>query len=844
LVSTILLLLAISAAMVSANNLELNHSFATTGDIQPAKWRMKLEFNQPVSVLEVSKRITIKIDNKPGSFKIINSLSHEGEELEKSLPPERKIFVIGPEKETIASSTIQVIAAKGLYSADGQSFMPNDIMVNFRTSASISLLGNEPFFFEKDDKGIFIDMSEDVKDFKLKKHLRIFPPVGYFTVSRQYYNDRHRYKIAGKFVTGRKYEIRINGGAVEGESQLLNNAKISFTAKGPAPEIAFGANRSVLELKSRQLVPLSFTGVGNFKCQLMRIPAFFGPAMESLTAFAEAEDRRPNENNIAKVEGEVKQRIDSAAARLDNQMLDIVKQFENLKAFAATNKTADIEAFLSPAFSSDSQAFLGSENPDQAYHFSLPLDFRPEPEKGGSVIVNVSETDVESGQIAARLFQVTDLAITYKFSRNEILLWITSIETGKPSADTAIMLVDKSGRHFFPGRTNHDGLLRINEAASVPFITFAGNVPQAGNASITIAELVIAAAASAADSSFISLNTNRFFPAAVTQSSPDLRLDLSGKGHVFTERGVYKPGETVFWKATARSYRDNGIVPMAGDKVKVIVTTSRGEDIYDEVHTFNDYGTCSGSIQLKNFHPLGQYNLRLVEVASDTADAQNNSNAATASASVSEARAFGQTRPEWDYLMNRTPGTVNQPASSESDTDEEKTFVSTSFQVQEFEPPRHFVKIDMTSEKRKIRQIVGRESDQLFLDCKIKAAYYTGGPVRHAKVQWTAHLTERDSSVSGYPLFQFGNNDIQKELIESGNSILDKNGELTISLPVSQSVQSGLNSIEISATVWTLIPDRYNCKPVLSRTSIPDRHFQTASGTYCRTGISDSGHRH
>ncbi len=95
------------------------------------------------------------------------------------------------------------------------------------------------------------------KDNKLKKHVRIFPSIGYFTVDRQYYSNRHAYKISGKFITGRKYQVRIAGGAVEGEDQLLAGGNVEFVSRGPDPQITFTADRSVLELRSLQMVPLS-----------------------------------------------------------------------------------------------------------------------------------------------------------------------------------------------------------------------------------------------------------------------------------------------------------------------------------------------------------------------------------------------------------------------------------------------------------------------------------------------------------------------------------------------------------------------------------------------------------
>ncbi|MBU1109147.1 MAG: hypothetical protein KKB51_20890 [Candidatus Riflebacteria bacterium] len=778
-------LLFLTGSVTAGEPFSFTHSFAITGDMQPTNWRLKLEFNRPVSILEISKRLSCQLGGINTKIKVINATSFDEQEEKRSLPPERKIFIIGPAAKKPATGSYEITLTKGIIAAESKEFISSNTVIKFSSKDAVTMSAVTPFFDRATEKGVYFDLSENVKDFKLRRHVKIFPPIGYYTVDRRYSSDRNLYRIAGNFVTGKKYEIQIIGGSIEGENQVLANAKSEFTAIGPQPQISFAADRSVLELKSRQLVPLTFTSVGNFKCQLTRVPAFFGPALESITAFAEAEEKRPQDSEGMRLNSTESQKISKAASNLDNMMLSFVKQQEALKLVGDTQIAAELKNFLTPDFSSDGKAFLGTDNPDREHFFSLPLDYRPEPEKGGSVIVNVNEIDVEGGQTATRLFQITDLAITYKFGRNELLVWVTSLETGKPVADASIMLVNKNGHSIFAGKTSQDGILRVNQDTEYPAISMENDVPKVSKAKLQICDLIIAAAAIPSDSSFIKLNTNRIYTSSIRQASPDTRYQLSANGNVFTERGVYRPGETTFWKATIREYNDNNIVAPVGTKVRVTVTTSRSEEIYNQELELNEFGTCSGSVEIKSFQPLGQYNIKVTRIE-EKIDMRPS-----------------KVDPEWDLLMNRAPANATVAGKNSSDSDENKEIVlcSTGFQVQEFEPPRHYVTLDMSQEKRSVRQIVGKDTEQNYLVCKIKGIYYTGGPVRHAKVQWTAHLTERNSEPAGFALYHFGNNDKQKELIEAGNSVLSKDGELSIALPVSNSVLSGLNSIEISATV-------------------------------------------
>lgn len=784
---SILLLSAAVSSSYALTTLEMSYKLPAEGKLQPSNWQLRLEFNQNVSVLEISRRIELKFNSKKVDFKIWNSTEIGADEEKKSLPPERKIFILRPAVVSNTSGSYQVSIDGKLASANGKFKLLKGKEVTFDTAIGTTLLWHEAYFSSPNNKGVRIYLSDRIRDYLLKKKLKIFPPIGYFSVNRQYSRNRNEYQISGKFITGKKYKIELLGGSLGEKNQALNPDSFEFTSCGPKPEIRFAADRSVLELHSRQTVPLSFANVGNFKCQLMKTPGYFGPWLDSLTIFPEVDEKRPNEITSFRESGETKKILDKSAAELDNLLLNCVNKFNALKALPNIDKINGLAEFLTPEFSSNSEGFMGSGDTDKEYYFSLPLDFRPEPTKGGNVVIRVNETDVENGQQATRLFQITDLSITYKFSKQELLLWITSIETGRPLSDVSIMLMLKNDTTLLPGKTDKNGLIRISQNNEYDSIKWNGNVPEQAKVQPLVSDMLIAAAATSTDNSFIRLNTNRLLPSSAKMAYPDQNAELGSKGHIFTERGVYKQNETIFWKATVREYANQAIKPVADEKVAITISDPRGEEIYSEQMVLNKFGTCSGSKKLTAYAPLGQYNLKVHRLV--TVDAKSRTSL----------------DPKWDFLMDRsiTRSSAGKSEKTESTKTEEKKILltSTGFQVQEFEPPRHYVDINMKVQKRIVKMIVGRETEQPYLECKVKSLYYTGGPVRHAKIQWTAHLTERDSSENKFPLYQFGNNTKIKELIESGNSVLDKNGELVLAIPVSQDVLSGINSIEITATV-------------------------------------------
>ena len=777
------LLLITSVLPAFENPLGFSYQLSGSGNVQPQDWQIRLEFDHPVSSLEISQNISLKFNKQNTKFEFHNSTELGENEQKKALPSERKVFIIKPAKIPQKPGDFQLIINKGLTAAN-QAKLQKKKIIEFSTVSGTTLLGFEPFFSSPTNKGVYIYLSDKIRDHLLKKKIRIFPPIGRFRVDRRYSRNRNKYRISGKFITGQKYKITIEGGSIGDKKHVLNPDSFSFVSCGPNPEIRFAADRSVIELKSRQLLPISFANTGDFKCQLMRIPPLFAPWLDSLTIFPEVEEQRENEFTSFRLQGKRKKSLEESAEQLDNLMLACVNRNKAIKQLDNRQAIPDLDNFLSPDFSSTSEGFIGSKDPDKEYYFALPLDIRPEPEKGGSVVIKLTENQKENGQQATRLFQITDLSITYKFSRKNLLIWITSMHSGKPLANVPLMIMLESDATLFPGKTNKDGLINISTESSYPAIKWKDNTPEITSVKAKISEMLIAAAATRSDSSFVRLNTNRLIPSSVNCAHIDKSSSLGAKAHLFTERGVYRPAETVFWKATLRSFAENQIRALNKKQIKVKIYNPRGEEVYCKTHKLNKFGTASDSFVLKSYSPLGRYDIKLYLLSENTTKAADGLS------------------PEWDFLMNRKPSKKLSKSAKNSESAKVENFLnSTGFQVQEFQPPRHYVEIKNKLETRMVETIVGQKSKVPFLKCTVKSRYYAGGPLRHAKIQWQAHLKECDTKISGYPLFQFGSNEQSNDLIEAGNSVLDKEGNLEISIPVSQEVLSGVKSIQLSATI-------------------------------------------
>lgn len=758
-----------------ASPLEVSWKLAQEGEFQPADWRLSLEFNRPVSVLELSKKVKYLTASATSMFTVINATDTDGALLPQPLPSERTRFVLAPKAAAKSGAPCRIDILPGLTAAGGEP-LAAPVKIEFEARETVDVLSVEPFYNIDEGRGIAVTVSEPVDTSALKRKLRILPPIGRIRVKKPD-ETGNIYHVTGALETGKSYQAEIRGGDIDGYSFIFMPRTVSFTAKGPGASLRFDADRSVVELRSRQLVPVSVTNLSGVRCQLTRIPPMFAPEFADLTALAANDARRPRSSSGMHASSDIEEAIASAAVFAEQKMVEGVNRLEEMKALAAPAGSNTNLSWFTGDFAQAAEPFFTNGAPDTSTRLSLPLSFRKDSTKGGAFLVQLLDPERPELKHATRLFQITDLSITYKFSATQLLVWVTSLETGKPAPDTAILLFTRDDKRLLLGSTDRDGVLIAQHGASFPTIDMSSGTAQMSVAPLNVADSAIVVAATADDAAFMQLDTNRFRPYSVTQAPPGNVTLRTRNAHVFTERGIYKPGETVQFKATLRSYLDNSIRAPASETVTIVITDARDEKILDQELVLNEYGTCSGSMKLKEFAPLGQYNLKVISSPSGTATVASLTNSVW----------------NWFFGGKEEKTTESQPARQE--------LTAVGFQVQHFEPPRHFVEIETETKSREIERVPGRRETEEYLEARIIGKYYTGGILRHAKVRWTARMVTIQPFIEGFDGYHFGGSGDDSTLIESGESLLDKDGRLAVSLPVDRALMNGPFGIEISATV-------------------------------------------
>lgn len=220
--------------------------------------------------------------------------------------------------------------------------------------------------------------------------------------------------------------------------------------------------------------------------------------------------------------------------------------------------------------------------------WSQPVQTR-ERWQSASVPVPVTEkglylVEAISGNLAAyTVVLVSDIALTAKVADGMLLGMAVDRKTGNPEAGVSLHVI--SGRQSITSWTSDaQGLVQESLAAL--------NAP-AG-------ELLLVA-------------TKGKDVAATTVGSWAIsRSERRGyKGYIYTDRPVYRPGDTVRFKGIVRTTGTDAYSVPSQRTARVSVQDNRGQRIYDQDHVISAWGTFHGETTIEKVATLGYYSVQI-----------------------------------------------------------------------------------------------------------------------------------------------------------------------------------------------------------------------------------------
>jgi hypothetical protein len=293
------------------------------------------------------------------------------------------------------------------------------------------------------------------------------------------------------------------------------------------------------------------------------------------------------------------------------------------------------------------------------------------------------------------LVQVTDLALHARVGTDQALAWVTGVHDGLPRAGVVVTLYDAERRVRATARTDREGIARMDRLATFP--------GECRDWSCESFEGYMVATLGG-DRAVVGINAY----------DPDLspwRFNVAGAwgterepvaAAVFTERGIYRPGESVHAKAIVREGPLGALrAPAPGDSLRWVFNDREGGVLREWTVPLSEFGTAAQRLEFPQGLPLGQYQVQV------------------------------QTRRRIDPNDGARARRADDPrlAGQPARADDWRTLASAHYQVAEYRPPEFLVDVATDPAPR----FAGDTADAY-----LSARYLFGAPMAHAPVRWVA----------------------------------------------------------------------------------------------------------
>ena len=225
--------------------------------------------------------------------------------------------------------------------------------------------------------------------------------------------------------------------------------------------------------------------------------------------------------------------------------------------------------------------------------------------KTGVVALHV-ETGIEEEWGSSRRFVgiaiVTGLGLTGKFSPHDGLLLVTHLADAKPVAGADVALRDAEGRVLWSGKTD-----RLGRAAMPGWAALGVQAPNQWSS-----PTLFATARVGDDWTF----TSNLYLDGIEPWRFDVPYEWAPEpdpvaGSVFSDRGLYRTGETLHIKGVLRRRAAERWIPVT-DSVRALVVSPRNEVVLDRRFSASDLGTFDLDWTVPTSAAQGEYRVRIV----------------------------------------------------------------------------------------------------------------------------------------------------------------------------------------------------------------------------------------
>lgn len=207
----------------------------------------------------------------------------------------------------------------------------------------------------------------------------------------------------------------------------------------------------------------------------------------------------------------------------------------------------------------------------------------------------------------------TDLGITVKSSPDSVLLWVTFLKTGKPAANVSLQLRDNDNKILWNGITNKEGLAKAPGFSNLGIKSW----KRWGRPEIWVF----------ADSRNGTAVLNSTWNSGIEPWRFNVDYEYSPQkenygASLFTDRGIYRTGETVNIKGFIRKLADGDWKNSGFRNIRLSVYDSRENRIFSKSVSMTESSSFSSSFKVPDGSPAGtwRYSIDEEDITGEEAD--------------------------------------------------------------------------------------------------------------------------------------------------------------------------------------------------------------------------------
>lgn len=606
-----------------------------------------LSFDQTVDPTKVAALVSFTAPANAPKPTVRALTEAEAAELNKDREKDAPIFLarrsVVVEVPTLEKGTTYTLKVdKGLVGEVGPRPSSKEKTLTFTTLRPLEWDGKSAYEGQSPDSGIGFDFSTPVSLKALKEHLKVEPALAFPTSDYDEGGEYEEPTLYGDLKPNTAYSITIAPDLTDIHGQKLGReVKFTWTTGDRAPYIQMPDGIGVLEARGKLSLPM---GLINIDKQTIRMARLDDSEMMSLAAMETYE------------------------------WLYGDKRWRPAGGFA-------VERSFKPE---------GPRN--EIYDSALDLTEVLKGSSYGFVYYEVESAGAGDFRTTHRgLVQVTNLGASAKFSPENSVFLATALDSAEPLAGVTAVVTDGRGREVWKGATGQDG--RVEAPGWSELLSERLEPYQDPPLTLVLSQ--------GQDKVFV---RNGSF-GTVWSGLFDIPTRWVNSSHlptaqIYTERGLYLPGEQVQLKGAVRDRSGGKWVNADVKELEFELFDSRDESAEKGKVTVSDFGTFHHTLKIPQGSPTGYYRV--------------------------------------DYRL---------PASKAEAWSIDASLAGTTFRVEEFEPADFEVEVasGVTAPR------MGEE-----IDVDVQGRWLFGAPMNAEKLEWSSWVEPSSYSHEGYPGFDFG----------------------------------------------------------------------------------------